>query len=64
VIDTADQWPVFGASGALLVTFLQSLFIERVLPLGPRRAKSGRGRLNRERAELDEQAAATPAVAR
>jgi hypothetical protein len=33
VIDPADQWPVFGASGALVVTFVQSTFIERVLPL-------------------------------
>jgi hypothetical protein len=63
VIDAADQWPVFGASGALLVAFLQSLFIERVLPLGPRRAKPGRRRLDEERAELAEQAA-TPAGAR
>jgi hypothetical protein len=63
VIDPADQWPVFGASGALLVAVLQSLFIERVLPLGPRRAKSGRRRLDQERAELAAQAA-SPAVAR
>jgi hypothetical protein len=40
VIDVADQWPVFGASGALLVTFLQSLFIERVLPLDAKDATS------------------------
>ena len=34
VIDVADQWPVFGASGALAVAFAQSLFIRRVLPIG------------------------------
>ena len=28
-----DQWPIFGASGALVVTLVQSTFIERVLPL-------------------------------
>ncbi len=33
VIDPADQWPVFGASGALVVTFVQSMFIVRVLSL-------------------------------
>jgi hypothetical protein len=33
VIDPAEQWPIFGISGALLVTFAQSTFIERVLPL-------------------------------
>ena len=38
VIEVADQWPIFGASGALVVTFLQSTFIERVLPLGNRAA--------------------------
>ena len=35
VIDPAEQWPIFGISGALLVTFAQSAFIERVLPLQP-----------------------------
>lgn len=33
VIDVADQWPVFGASGALVVAFVQSLFIKRVIPM-------------------------------
>jgi len=33
VIDPADQWPVFGASGAIVVTLVQSTFIERVLAL-------------------------------
>ena len=32
-IDPAEQWPIFGASGALVVTLVQSTFIERVLPL-------------------------------
>ncbi len=39
VIDPADQWPIFGASGALVVTFVQSAFIERVLPLHPETQK-------------------------
>ena len=33
VIDVADQWPVFGLSGALVVALLQCLFITRVLPI-------------------------------
>jgi drug/metabolite transporter (DMT)-like permease len=33
VIDPAEQWPIFGISGALVVTLAQSPFIERVLPL-------------------------------
>ncbi len=39
VIDPADQWPIFGASGALVVTFDQSAFIERVLPQHPETQK-------------------------
>lgn len=39
VIDPADQWPVFGASGAIVVTLMQSMFIERVLPLRPKAQK-------------------------
>jgi hypothetical protein len=34
-----EQWPVFGASGVLIVAFAQSLFIERVLPLQARRSE-------------------------
>ena len=41
-IDVADQWPVFGASGALVVAFLQSLFITRVLPITVRTQESDR----------------------
>ena len=33
VIDPADKWPIFGASGAIVVTLVQSTFIERALPL-------------------------------
>jgi hypothetical protein len=40
VIDPADQWPIFGASGAIIVTLLQSTFIERVLPLETKSATS------------------------
>jgi drug/metabolite transporter (DMT)-like permease len=38
VIDPADQWPIFGASGAIVVCLLQSTFIERVLALDPKGA--------------------------
>lgn len=41
-IDSAEQWLVFGASGALVVAFLQSLFIKRVLPIGANTGKSDR----------------------
>ena len=40
VIDPTDQWPIFGASGALIVTLVQSTFIERVLPLEAKGATS------------------------
>ena len=39
VVDPADQWPIFGASGALVVTLVQSTFIERVLSLPPKPEK-------------------------
>jgi hypothetical protein len=39
VIDPADQWPIFGASGAIVVCLAQSTFIERVLPLQPKTQK-------------------------
>lgn len=39
VIDPADQWPIFGASGAIVVTLVQSTFIERVLSLPARTQK-------------------------
>ena len=39
VIDPADQWTIFGASGAIVVTLVQSTFIERVLPLQTRTQK-------------------------
>lgn len=38
-IDPADQWPIFGASGAIVVCLLQSTFIERVLPFQPKTQK-------------------------
>jgi hypothetical protein len=31
VIDAADQWPVFGISGALIAAFMQSLLISPIL---------------------------------
>jgi drug/metabolite transporter (DMT)-like permease len=40
VIDPTDQWPIFGASGAIAVTLLQSTFIERILPLEAKDATS------------------------
>ncbi len=40
VIDVAEQWPIFGASGAIAVALLQSTFIERVLPLEAKDATS------------------------
>ena len=40
VIDPADQWPIFGASGAIVVTLVQSTFIERILSLTPKTAKA------------------------
>ena len=44
VIDVADQWPVFGASGALVVVFVQSLFITRVLPIAATPVRGDRSR--------------------
>ena len=32
-IDAAEQWAIFGPPAPSLVTFVQSTFIERVLPL-------------------------------
>lgn len=32
VIDAADQWPVFGASGAIVTCLVQSTFIGRFIP--------------------------------
>jgi len=44
VIDVANQWPIFGLSGALVVAFLQSLFITRVLPTTATPATADRSR--------------------